>query len=109
MDTLYDLAQTIGGRILPASRIADARGIALGQIVSDSRQVESGNVFWALEGANYEGDCFVHEAFRRGAQGAIASRIEEVPDDGWALQVDDTQQAPSCSGRDGSGKSSPAP
>ena len=93
VDTLYDLAQTTGGRILPASRIADARGVALGRIVSDSRQVETGTVFWALPGGHYEGDCFVHEAFRRGAQGAVASRIDEVPNDGWALQVDDTQRA----------------
>lgn len=93
MDTLYDLAQTTGGQILPKSRIADARGIALGQIASDSRHLESGNVFWALQGTNYEGDCFVHDAFRRGAHGAVASRIEEVPDDAWALQVEDTQRA----------------
>ena len=92
VDTLYDLAQTTGGRILPASRIADARGVALGRIVSDSRQVETGTVFWALPGGHYEGDCFVHEAFRRG-EGAVASRIDEVPNDGWALQVDDTQRA----------------
>ncbi len=93
MDTLYDLAQTTGGRILPTSRIAECRGLALGQIVSDCRQLRPGDVFWALAGANYEGDQFVDEAFRRGACGALASRIESVPDECWAVRVDDTQQA----------------
>jgi UDP-N-acetylmuramoyl-tripeptide--D-alanyl-D-alanine ligase len=93
MDTLHDLLQSTGGRILPASRIPDTRDVALGRIVTDSRQVQAGDVFWALQGANFEGDCFVNEAFRRGAQGAVASRVESVPEDCWLLHVADTQQA----------------
>ena len=41
METLHDLAQTTGGRILPPHRIQDAAVTALGRIVTDSRQVES--------------------------------------------------------------------
>ena len=94
MDTLHDLAQTTGGRILPRSRIAESRGLALGRIVSDCRQVQLGDVFWALAGANYEGDQFVDEAFRRGARGAVASRIEgDSPAECWAVCVDDAHQA----------------
>jgi len=93
MDSLNDLAQTTGGRILPAGMIADGRGVALGRIVTDSRQVEQGDVFWALRGVHHEGDCFVDEAFRRGAHGAVASHIESVPEECWALLVDDTQLA----------------
>ena len=94
MDTLHDLAQTTGGRILPRSRIAESRGLALGRIISDSRQVQSGDVFWALAGANYEGEQFVDEAFRRGARGVVTSRMEgNSPDECWAIRVDDTQQA----------------
>ena len=48
METLYDLAQATGGRILPHSRIQDAAVIALGRIVTDSRQVEPDDIFWAL-------------------------------------------------------------
>jgi UDP-N-acetylmuramoyl-tripeptide--D-alanyl-D-alanine ligase len=93
METLHDLAQATGGRILPASRIQDAARAALGRIVTDSRQVEPGDIFWALSGPNYDGACFVHEALRRRAQGVVASRIETVPEDGWILKVDDTQRA----------------
>ena len=93
METLHDLAQATGGRILPAHRIQDAAAAALGRIVTDSRQVEPGDIFWALRGPNYDGACFIHEAFRRGAQGAVVSRVETVPEDGWILNVDDTQRA----------------
>jgi UDP-N-acetylmuramoyl-tripeptide--D-alanyl-D-alanine ligase len=93
METLYDLAQATGGRILPTGRIQGAARTALGRITTDSRQVESDDVFWALQGPNYDGACFIHEAFRRGAQGAVAARMETVPHDGWILDVDDTQRA----------------
>ncbi len=93
METLYDLAQATRGRILPACRISNAAETALGRIVTDSRQVESRDVFWALRGPNYDGSCFLHEAFRRGAQGAVVSPQETIPKDGWILNVDDTQRA----------------
>ena len=44
METLHDLAQATGGRILPAHRIQDAALAALGRIVTDSRQVEPGDI-----------------------------------------------------------------
>ncbi|MGO9112283.1 MAG: UDP-N-acetylmuramoyl-tripeptide--D-alanyl-D-alanine ligase [Thermoguttaceae bacterium] len=93
MDTLHDLAQATGGRILPTNRIQDAAVTALGRIVTDSRQVESNDIFWALRGPNYDGACFLHDAFRRGAQGAVVSPLESIPTDGWILNVDDTQRA----------------
>ncbi len=93
METLHDLVQTTAGRILPAHRIQDAAAVALGRMVADSRKVESGDVFWALSGPNYDGAYFIHEALRRGAQGVVASQNETVPADGWILNVDDTQRA----------------
>ena len=93
METLHDLAQATGGRILPERRIQDAAVAALGRIVTDSRQVEPGDIFWALRGPNYDGACFIHEAFRRGAQGVVVSPLETTAEDGWILNVDDTQRA----------------
>jgi UDP-N-acetylmuramoyl-tripeptide--D-alanyl-D-alanine ligase len=93
METLHDLAQATGGRILPAHRIPDAAVTALGRVITDSRQVEPQDVFWALRGPNYDGACFLHEALRRGAQGAVVGPLECVPDEGWILMVDDTQRA----------------
>ncbi|MEI8373526.1 MAG: UDP-N-acetylmuramoyl-tripeptide--D-alanyl-D-alanine ligase [Planctomycetota bacterium] len=93
MQTLHDLAQATGGRILPACRIPDAALIALGRIVIDSRQVESDDIFWAIQEPNCDGACFIQEAFRRGAQGVVVSQFETEPDDGWVLNVNNTQQA----------------
>ena len=93
METLHDLAQTTNGRILPPHRIQNAGATALGRIVTDSRQVSPSDVFWAIAGPNYDGACFINEAFRRGAQGAVVSRVETIPDEGWILNVDDTQRA----------------
>jgi UDP-N-acetylmuramoyl-tripeptide--D-alanyl-D-alanine ligase len=93
METLHDLAQATGGRILPADRIQDAACAALGRIVTDSRQVEPGDIFWALSGPNYDGACFIEEALRRRAQGVVAARRETAPEKGWILNVDDTQRA----------------
>ena len=56
-------------------------------------QVAAGDVFWALSGPNYDGASFLHEVFRRGAQGAVAARPAFNPGDGWLLDVDDTQRA----------------
>jgi UDP-N-acetylmuramoyl-tripeptide--D-alanyl-D-alanine ligase len=93
METLHDLARATGGRILPEGRMRDAAATALGRIVTDSRKIECDDVFWALSGPNYEGASFLHEAFRRGAQGAVVARPETDPQGGWLLDVDDTQRA----------------
>ena len=45
MDTLYDLAQTTGGRIQPASWIPVARDVALGRIECDSRAYKRATCF----------------------------------------------------------------
>ena len=69
MDSLHDLTQATGGRILPASRIRDSRTVALGQIVTDSRQMRSGDVFWALQGSESSRRyCFLNEAFLQWAR-----------------------------------------
>lgn len=90
METLRDLHQTIGGQLLPKAPTADALGLPLGRIVTDSRRIERGDVFWALKGGNHDGASFVDEAFRRGADGVIAAAPVEVPDNRWAVHVEDT-------------------
>jgi UDP-N-acetylmuramoyl-tripeptide--D-alanyl-D-alanine ligase len=93
MDTLYDLHQTTGGRLLLAGAVHDSRTVPLGRIVTDSRQVERGDVFWALRGPNSDGSMFADEAFRRGAEGAVLAGPVETREGCWALQIDDPQHA----------------
>jgi len=92
--TLQDLQQTIGGRLLtPKTRTPDEQGTPLGKIVTDSRLVEPGDVFWALRGLQHDGADFAQEAFNRKAAGVVVQKTVKAPSDCWVLVVDDTQRA----------------
>lgn len=94
MSNLLDLQQATGGTLCPPQGEAD--GLAarpLGPVVTDSRRVEPGSVFWALAGARYDGGDFAEEAFARGAAGAVVGRAVETPPGCWVLQVPDTLHA----------------
>ena len=94
MNTLDELHNTIGGTLQPAlGAECDPKATRLGRIVADSRQVEPGDVFWALAGENHDGADFASEAFAREAIGVVAARPVEAPSDRWVLTVDDTQRA----------------
>jgi len=94
MSTLGELQKTIGGTLQPGlDAECDASAQRLGRIVADSRQVEPGDVFWALVGPNHDGADFAGEAFARGAIGVVAARTVEAPSDRWVLSVDDSQRA----------------
>jgi UDP-N-acetylmuramoyl-tripeptide--D-alanyl-D-alanine ligase len=65
-----------------------------GRVVIDSRQVQPGDIFWALPGKHRDGGDFVADAFSRGAAGAVvASRKTQPPQGSWSLIVDNTQVA----------------
>ena len=93
METLHDLHQAIGGNLLPEDSSQDAAATSLGRIVTDSRQVQPGDVFWALKGSTHDGTIFAGEALRHGAAGAIVAAPVEVPQGRWVLQVEDTSRA----------------
>jgi UDP-N-acetylmuramoyl-tripeptide--D-alanyl-D-alanine ligase len=93
MSTLHDLQLALCGHLLPEGRIPDLGAVAVGRPVTDSRLVEQGDVFFALRGANHDGEAFVGEAFRRGANGAVVTVPIDVPEDCWAMVVDNTQWA----------------
>jgi UDP-N-acetylmuramoyl-tripeptide--D-alanyl-D-alanine ligase len=65
----------------------------LGRIVSDSREIKPGDVFWALHGKHFEGESFVEDAFERGATGAVIAKDFSGLPTGWILRVADTLQA----------------
>jgi len=89
-NTLDDLVRATGGR--PSAENAP-RDVAIGPAAIDSRRVETGEVFWAMRGPNYDGADFADEAFRRGAAGVVATRSIDVPEGRWAVQVPDTAAA----------------
>ncbi len=93
MNSLHDLTRKLGGELFFGGVAYKLAAVPVGQIVTDSRQVEPGNVFWALRGPTHDGNDFVDEAFARGAAGAVVTRTATVPEDRWVVRVDDAQQA----------------
>lgn len=71
--TLADLCAATGARQAACgfATLANPANVPLGPIVSDSRVITPGDVFWALRGPNHRGEDFLDEAFSRGAAGAI--------------------------------------
>ena len=70
----------------PASR-------AFNRAVIDSRQVQPGDLFFALHGEHHDGHEFVDEALARGAAGLVVERPLEAPPDVAVFQVSDSLSA----------------
>ena len=94
MPTLHDLHETIGGVLGRVDDTpGDAKSLPVGDVVTDSRNVEAGNVFWALVGEHHDGAEFAAEAFARGASGIVARTPVETPPNAWGLTVKDPRKA----------------
>jgi UDP-N-acetylmuramoyl-tripeptide--D-alanyl-D-alanine ligase len=66
-----------------AARITDAvlhgQDRPFGQVCSDTRTLEAGELFVALRGPNFDANEFVTAALERGAAGAIVERAQAIP------------------------------
>jgi len=90
--TIGELCGILGGRL--RSGADGARPACVGPVVTDSRQVEPGDVFWALVGPRHHGGDYCDEAFARGAAGVVvAGRDVHPPRDRWVLEVADAGEA----------------
>jgi UDP-N-acetylmuramoyl-tripeptide--D-alanyl-D-alanine ligase len=92
MPSLAELTNAIDGRLVSTRSPEQATSVAIGPIVTDSRRVEPGDVFWALRGPHFNGDDFVDDAFRRGATAAVTNGVSG-PADHWIVQTTDTLTA----------------
>jgi UDP-N-acetylmuramoyl-tripeptide--D-alanyl-D-alanine ligase len=93
--TVKQLHEIVGGRLRLATlaprhgEMARVRGV-----VTDSRQVRRGDVFWGLPGTRFDGSHFTSEAYARGAEGAVVGQKYVQPWPGcWSLEVADAQKA----------------
>ena len=80
--SIAEMQNVLGGELrmgCPPPR--DGEMALTGTVVTDSRQVRPGDVFWALSGATRNGADFADDALRRGAQGVIVSQRRVEP---WA-------------------------
>ena len=93
---LGELLQAVGGTLLyPAADSADSRrDREILSVVTDSRRITAGCVFFALSGDRFDGHTYVEAALQQGAAGCVISRHPEefVPDRFYVL-VGDTRKA----------------
>ena len=87
--TLDDLLKASGGRL-----ITDPGDVNFSRIVTDTRILQSGDLYLPLKGPHFDGHDFLTEAASRGAVGALVARDEiSIPAGLWAVQVEDTLAA----------------
>lgn len=88
--TVEQLHEVVGGRLRLATLPPRHEDLAqVGRIVTDSRQVAAGDVFWGLVGPNHDGAAFADEAYTRGAAGVVTNRYIQPQPGRWSLEVAD--------------------
>ena len=87
--SLRDLMQVTGGRL----RDVDSADARFDRISIDSREINSGDVFWALKGENHDGHDFAKEALERKARLCVISKDRADFVTGASLIVDETLAA----------------
>ena len=92
MRFLSELVGAVGGELVATRPAEQATSTLIGPVVTDSRLVGPGDVFWALRGPSYDGSDFIDEAFRRGAMAAVTARPSTACDH-WLVRVADTHAA----------------
>jgi UDP-N-acetylmuramoyl-tripeptide--D-alanyl-D-alanine ligase len=93
--SISDLQQVIGGQLrLGEMPPRDGEFTTVGPIVTDSRKVHAGDVFWGLAGQTHDGSHFAEEALTRGACGVVTSGRWVAPWAGrWSIEVEDSAAA----------------
>src|SRR5687767_1957076 len=92
--TVEQLHEAVGGELVLAAGVPDGRlQESLKRIVTDSRQVQPGDVFWALPGTLRDGAEFIEDAIDRGAAGVVTHRMPEGPRLSWTIRVQDSLAA----------------
>jgi UDP-N-acetylmuramoyl-tripeptide--D-alanyl-D-alanine ligase len=77
--------------LLVAGRGPDDRSFVRAAI--DSREVQQGDLFFALQGERQDGHDFVAQAIAAGAAGAVIERPVEAPEEAALFQVSDSLEA----------------
>ena len=93
--SIGELAEVVGGCLrLGAMPPLDGDLEPVGPVVVESRHVQAGDVFWALDQAGEHGARFAEVAFSRDAAGAVVSRRRLEPWAGkFSIEVPDARLA----------------
>ena len=86
---LQAIAAACGGALLCGDG-----AVTVTSVSKDTRTLQAGDLYWALQGENFDGHKFVGAAAAAGAAGAVVAReIDDVPAGFPLIRVDDTQAA----------------
>ncbi len=83
-------------RLMPEVGVREVHGIRDSRVldlVTDSRRVVPGSLFFALEGLRSDGNDYVEEAIKRGAVGVVSKRSHPAGNGFSSIQVDDPRRA----------------
>lgn len=72
MFEIHELTRAVAGRLIPGAKSALITGISI-----DTRSIRPGEVFVAIQGNNFDGHCFLSDAFKKGASCLI---VKKAPD-----------------------------
>ena len=88
--TFDNLIQAVSGKAVGLSV-----GATFSRIQTDSRNVQPGDVFWALRGERFDGHEFVSQAFEKGAIASLVSHEYAAchPQTHRTIAVHDTKKA----------------
>lgn len=87
--TLQAIAAACGGALLCGDGAA-----MVTKVSKDTRTLQAGDLYWALEGENFDGHTFVTAAAAAGAAGAVVAREVAAAPAGFALiRVENTESA----------------
>lgn len=86
---IQDVLSAVNGRLINGSENVCICGVS-----TDSRTIKKGELFFALQGPNFDGHRFVDEAAQKGAVGIVVSKtISQKPKAKSLIQVADTLAA----------------
>ncbi len=89
--TIDEVIRACGAKLISRGTEPDMNGVS-----TDTRSIQSGNVFIALKGENFDGHAFVGKACEAGATGVVISdekAAEQVPGGVSVFLVSDTLEA----------------
>ncbi|GHT25341.1 UDP-N-acetylmuramoyl-tripeptide--D-alanyl-D-alanine ligase [Endomicrobiia bacterium] len=92
METFYlkDLMRVVGGKFVKGNPGFSANGVSI-----DSRTIKKGEVYFAMQGARYDGHDFIKEAINKGAAAVVCSKdkidfVKSFPDSVSIIKTNDT-------------------
>ncbi len=90
---LKDLIAITGASVLQQPGAVRPEDVPVARVRTESRQVVSGDVYWAVRSAGCDLAHHCDEAFSRGAVVAVTAHPITAPPDHWVLQTADVQQS----------------